>query len=203
MHNKSMTSADYRQQNIVAGLNLRNPDDVEFFGILKNRTTQFLQAGKVHYFKQLAPKYYVLLLNKMYADRPAIDYFRELELRTGIKISTTRKVELYTYYLYGSLDHKPDIVDGILQPSENFREQLDCPSLSFSGKDMTIDGQRLTLRDLKIIDMSARACTNFEIAMELGIAESSLDTYVRKLFKRTNTNCKLGLVSQSYKNQIL
>ena len=203
MHNKSMTSADSRQQNIVAGLNLRNPNDVEFFGILKNRTTQFLQAGRVHYFSQLRPKYYVLLLNKMYTDKPAIEYFKQLEIHTCIKISTTRKVELYTYYLYGSLDHKPDIVDGVLQSSENFRDCPLCPSLSFTGKEMTIDGQRLTLRDLTIIDMSARECTDFEIADKLGICLSTLDFHKRNLFIKTRTQTKLGLVSKSYKNQIL
>ena len=202
MQDKSTTSKQI-PQHIMAGMNLKNETDIEFFGIRKNKTVQFLRGGHVHYFGQLPPKYYVLLLNKMYSDKPAVAYFKALEAQAGVNFSTTRKVELYTYYLYGSLDHKPDIVGGKLQPSENFRDELDCPSLSFSGKDITIDDQRLTLRDLKIIDMSARECTNYEIAMELGIAESSLDSYVRKLFKRTNTKCKLGLVSKSYKNQIL
>lgn len=202
MQDKSTISNNI-PQHVMAGMNLKNDTDIEFFGIKKNKTVQFLRGGHVYYFSQLPPKYYVLLLNKMYTDKPAIEYFKNLEAETGVKLTTTRKVELYTYYLYGSLDHKPDIVAGILQHSENFRDQLDCPSLSFSGKDITIDDQRLTLRDLKIIDMSARECTNYEIAMELGIAESSLDSYVRKLFKRTNTKCKLGLVSKSYKNQIL
>lgn len=202
MQDKSTTSNQIPQQ-LVAGMNLKNDTDIEFFGIKKNKTVQFLRGGHVYYFGQLPPKYYVLLLNKMYADKPALAYFKKLEDEAGVKLSTTRKVELYTYYLYGSLDHKADIQNGILQPSENFRDKLDCPSLSFSGKDITIDGQRLTLRDLTIIDMSARECTDFEIAEKLNIAMPTLDFHKKKLFIKTGTHCKLGLVSKSYKNQIL
>lgn len=196
MQSKSTTSSQF-PQHIVAGLNLQNPNDIEFFGIKKNKTVQFLQSGQVHYFGELAPKYYVLLLNKLYADRPALDYFRQFD------INTTRKVELYTYYLYGSLDHTPDIINGILQPSENFRDSAFCPSLHFSGKDITIDGQRLTLRDLTIIDMSARECTDYEIADALKIALPSLNSYKAKLFLKTRTQTKLGLVTKSFQNQIL
>ena len=196
MQNKSTLSNELPQY-LVAGLNLRNPDDVEFFGIKKSKTVQFLRAGQVHYFGQLPPKYYVLLLNKFYQDRPAIEYFSQFELKT------TRKVELYTYYLYGSLDHKADIIAGVLQPSENFRDSAFCPSLHFNGKDITIDGQRLTLRDLTIIDMSARGCTDYEIADALKIAIPSLNSYKSKLFFKTGTSCKLDLVSKSYQNQIL
>ena len=196
MQDKSTTSAQI-PQHIVAGMNPQNDSDIEFFGIRKNKTVQFLRGGHVYYFNQLPAKYYVLLLKKMYKDLPAIEFFSQFP------ISTTRKVELYTYYLYGSMDHRPDIVNGFLQPSENFRDTLDCPSLSFNGKDITIDGQRLTLRDLKIIDMSARECTDYEIAAELKIALPSLDSYKRKLFFKTDTRCKIGLVSKSYKNQIL
>lgn len=197
MQNKSTTSTQL-PQHLLAGLNQENQTDVEFFGIKKNQTVQFLKSGQVHYFGELPPSHYVLLLNKFNADLPARTYFSQFD------ITMTRKVELYTYYLYGSLDHKPDIINGVLQPSENFRDSINCPSLKFSEKKMNIDGERLTLRDLIIIDMAARECTNFEIAMTLGIKESSLDTYMRNtLFKKTNTQTKLGLVSKSYQNQIL
>ena len=196
MQDKSTTSGQLPQQ-LVAGLNLQNPDDVEFFAIKKSKTVQFLQAGQVHYFGQLAPKYYALLQNKYYKDQPAIQYFRKYE------INHARKVELYTYFLYGSLDHKPDIVAGVLQPSENFRDTPFCPSLLFSGKDITIDGQRLTLRDLTIIDMSARECIDEEIAQALGICLATLGFHKRQLFIKTGTHSKLGLVSKSFQNQIL
>lgn len=196
MQNKSTTS-NVMPQYLAAGLNQENHTDIEFFGIKKNKSVKFLMGGQVYNFGQLPPEYYVLLLNKMYKDRPAVEFLKQFP------IPTTRKVELYTYYLYGSLDHRPDIVDGILQGSENFRDNKNCPSLHFAEKDMTIDGQRLTLRDLTIIDMSARECTDYEIASTLGICVATLDFHKRNLFIKTNTQTKLGLVAKSYQNQIL
>jgi len=196
MQSKSTTSNAFPQQ-VIAGMNLKNPDDIEFFGIRKNKTVQYLQAGQVHYFGDLAPKYYVLLHAKLYADKPALEYFRQFDIKE------VRKVELYTYFLYGSLDHKPDIINGVLQPSENFRHTSLCPSLKFSGKDITIDGVRLTLRDLTIIDMSARECGDYEIAQALGITESTLGFHKKQLFTKTRTQCKIGLVAKSFLNKII
>ncbi len=203
MQNKSSVNINLPQQ-VIAGMNLDNPKDVEFFGIRKSKTVMFLQAGKVHLFEELQKDYYILLLNKFNKDLPARTYFKKREQELGFKATLNRKVEVYTYYCYGALDHTPDIKNGVLQPAENFRDTLFCPSLQFSGKDITIDGAVLTQRDLTIIDMSARGCLDIEIAAAVGMATSSLDTYKReKLFKKTNTRSKIELINKSYQYQIL
>ena len=196
MKHKS-TTQDHISQQLIAGINLKNETDIEFFGIKTGKTVQFLQAGRVHYFSELPVKAFVLLLNKMNSDKPALRYFSKFDC------STKRKVELYTYFLYGSLDHTPDILSGMLQPSENFRDSPHCPSLAFSGKDMTIDGESLTLRELTIIDMSARECTDYEIACELNITNSTLDWHKRNLFIKTKTQTKLGVVMKAFMNHII
>ncbi len=196
MKDKS-TTPDHISQQLIAGINLKNETDIEFFGIKKNKTVQFLQAGRVHYFRELPAKYFVLLHKKMNSDKPALQYFSKFDY------SLTRKVELYTYFLYGYLDHTPDIISGMLQVSENFRDSPHCPSLAFSGKDMTIDGVSLTLRELTIIDMSARECTDYEIACELNITNSTLDWHKRNLFIKTKTQTKLGVVMKAFMNHII
>lgn len=196
MQNK-FTTTDEIPQHLVAGIELKNQNDIELFGIVKNQSVQFLQAGKVHYFKDLKPRYFAQLYNKFYKDLTAVQYFKQFD------ISIKRKVEIYTYYCYGTLDHKPDFVNGILQPSENFRESTNCPSLQFSGKDITIDGVILTLREIIIIDMSARECTDFEIALELGITESTLGFHKKQLFIKTNTQTKLGVVMKAFSENII
>lgn len=196
MHDKCTTTGVIPQQ-LAAGMNLRNPDDIEFFGIRKNKTVQYLQAGQVHYFEEISPRFYILLLNKLNSDKPALAYFKNFD------IPTKRKVELYTYFIYGSLDHKPDIIDGKLQSSENFRDTFFCPSLQFSHKDITIDGVRLSLRDLTIIDMSARECTDTEIAAKLNICEATLNFHKKKLFIKTKTQTKLGVVMKAFKEKII
>src|SRR5690554_2261961 len=151
MQIKSTDFPDY-PQHPLAGIT-RNEEDIEFFGIKKNQTVQFLQGGQVYHFDDLAPKYFVLLLNKLNSDKGALEFFH------GKGYTTKRKVELYTYLLYGSLDHTPDIKDGVLQPCENFRHVQNCPSLRFDEKKIKLAGEELTIRDLTIIDMSAQEYT--------------------------------------------
>lgn len=188
---------------IIAGMSLSNQNDIEFFGIRLDKSVRFLQAGSVHMFKELPRKYFALLYNKYYEDEPAKAYFKKMEEESGSQIPIVKKVELYTYFLFGDLDHTPDIKDGILQRCENFRDTHECPSLKFSGKDIHIDGIKLTPRDLMIIDMSARECVDLEIAMELNISIQTLDYHKTRLFKKTGTQSKLGLVSKSFKNKVI
>ena len=196
MLNKFTTSGEI-PQHLIAGINLENANDIELFGIKKNQTVQFLQAGHVHYFEELAPKFYIQLLNKFNSDKPALEYFK------SFPIPTKRKLEIYTYYCYGSLDHKPDFFNGVLQDSENFRECQNCPSLQFSGKDITIDGVALSLRDLTIIDMAAKEILDVVIADAIGVSESHLGYLKKQLFLKTKTETKLGLVMKSAKENIL
>lgn len=196
MQTKSTNSGQIPQQ-VIAGINPRNSEDIEFFAITKTQTVFYFQAGKLYRFEELPPRYYALLMTAFYKDQPALDYFKQFNL------PLKRKVELYTYYMYGSLDHTPDIKGGKLQPSENFRESEFCPSLQFEGKNFTIDGVSLSLRELTIIDMSARECLDYEIASALNICQSTLDWHKRNLFTKTNTQTKLGVVMKAYSNQII
>lgn len=190
-------------QQQIAGMDPRNPNDVEFFGIRPSKTVQFLQAGRVHYFEELSPKNFQLLQKELYYDDPAQAYFKNLQLETGNPLPHIRKVELYTYYLFGDLDHTPDIKDGILQRSENFRDTFFCPSLQFSRKDINMDDYVLTERDLVIIQMSALGIKDEAIAEELSIAVKTLDSHKTKLFKNTGTQSKLDLITKAYQNKII
>ncbi|WP_028376032.1 helix-turn-helix domain-containing protein [Leeuwenhoekiella sp. MAR_2009_132] len=202
MHHKSTTTVNLPQA-VIAGLDLKNPIDLEFVGIKKDMTVRFFQSGQCYPFKKLQATYFALILNEFYKDKPAQKFFKVLEKEEGITLTTVRKVELYTYFMWGGLDHKPDIKNGELQPSENFRHIENCPSLAFANKSLKINGAELNTRDLLIIDMSARGCTDYEIADALHITVITLNHHKKNLFTKTGTDCKLSLVSASYKNQIL
>lgn len=201
MQNKTTTTPEI-PQHLIAGIDLRNPNDVEFIGVRKNKTVLFLQGGQVKPFSSLRREYFNLLLDCLNDDEGALLFFSNHENKTGEKLSIDRIVEIYTYYMWGDLDHTPDIITGVLQPSENFRDTFNCPSIEFTNKQFTIDGETLNKRDLIIIDMSARECLDFEIASVLDIRESTLDGYKTKLLKRTGCASKLGLVIKSYQNHL-
>lgn len=198
MNTKTTISNEIPQQ-MFAGINLRNSNDVEFVGIAKNKTVVFLQNGTVKPFEALQPDYLQLIEDVYNGDEGAVPYFE------GLDLPLNRKLEIYTYYMWGDLDHTPDIIDGVLQASENFRDCSDCPSIKFSNKIFTVKGEVLNERDLKIIDMSLKEETDIAIAAELGIAEKTLDQYKReKLFKKMGgLHSKIGLVSASYKHRLI
>lgn len=198
-----ITSKESVPQRLIAGMDRTNPNDVEFVAIQKNMTVMLFQAGKAKPFRKLKPLYFALINNQFMDDRPAQDYFRTLETEQGVRFSTLRKIELYTYFLWGSLDHKPDIKDDVLQPSENFRHVLNCPSIRFTYKHFTLNNVRLCQRDLIIIDMSAEGLVDEAIAQELGIAVATLNCHKKNLFTRTGAECKLDLVSQSYREKLI
>ena len=55
--------------------------------------------------------------------------------------------------MYGELDCTPDIENGKLATSENFRDQQDCPSLLWNSKTLNINEHILTPRQLIMIDL--------------------------------------------------
>lgn len=183
--------------HLIAGMDLKNSEDLEFYGNRKDKTVIVLQAGHAKPFAQLDRKYYQMIKEALRNDEGAQQYFSSCDY------SEERQVELYTYFMWGDLDHTPDISGGTLQPSENFRDSLECPSMDFTNKHFTIDDQELSKRDMIIIDMSARECTDFEIADRLNIAIKTLDSHKTKLLKKLGCGSKLGMVSKSYRQHLI
>lgn len=182
-------------QRIIAGITTKD-DSIEFFGIQKTRRVMFLQNGIRYNFRELSPKYYALLQKAYKKDLVAVHFIKK------ITKSIVEQVELYTYYCYGALDHTPDILHGVLQPAENFRDRLDCPSLSFQSKKITIGGKELTLRELEIIDLVAQDYPDKLIADHLGIAVATLNTQKSNLFKKVNVQTKTALMMRAMNEQI-
>ena len=194
MQNKATIKNDFRQ-NLIAGIT-QDSEGVEFFGIRKSKTVKFLYKGSAYPFNELSPKYYAILSNAFYEDVSAVKFFRKFQ------ISEARKIELWTYYCYGDLDHTPDIIDGKLQPAENFRDSLECPSLQFDSKQITIAGKPLLPRELTIIDMISKDALDIEIAEALNITLSTLGFHKRQLFKKTNTQSRIGLLKIAMQENI-
>ena len=112
-------------------------------------------------------------------------------------------VHLYTYYMYGDLDNTPDVINGVPQPSENFRDTKDCISLDFKNKNIDFEGQLLTKRDIFIIDKISEGIVDKAIADELNISMSTLDFHKKQLFSKLKASSKPQAVSQAFKTHIL
>ena len=185
-----------QSQNLIAGL-ISQDNSVEFFGIRKTKEVRFIQNGQVKLFNELPPEYYDLLQKAYKKDMFAYRY-----LRKQYRGDSVKQVEMYTYYCYGALDHTPDIIEGFLQPAENFRDKINCVSLKFESKQITIDNKPLSQEDLEIIDLVAQDFPDKTIADHLGIPLPTLNSRKKSLFKKTNVQTKTALLKKAMQENI-
>ncbi|WP_336092599.1 hypothetical protein [Leeuwenhoekiella sp. CH_XMU1409-2] len=170
---------------------------VEFFAIRKNMTVMFFQNGVCKRWEELHPQLFTIMANAYQKDAGAKQYLESWNLNYN------RQVELFTYFGWGTLDHQPDILNGVLQPCENFRHGEDCPSVHFDTKEFTINRQPLNKRDLQIIDVAASGLSNLVAAEKLGIAISTYNSQKADLFKKTGTDNVVSLVMAAAKEKLI
>jgi DNA-binding CsgD family transcriptional regulator len=177
-------------QHLVAGI-CQNDNSIEFFGIKESKQVKFMQNGKTHDFNDLKGKPALAIAYAYSRNQEAKDFFNSYK-EDGQQIKHCRKIELFVYYMYGGLDHRADFANGELQESENFREQKDCPSLGF--KSLRLNGQKLSSREVMMIDCFHKDYTNGHTASLLGIAESTLDYHIRNLLHKAEVQTKTALM---------
>jgi DNA-binding CsgD family transcriptional regulator len=180
----------------IAGL---NPSDsnIEFVGVRDSKTVFWLQNGSNHYFIDLPWKFYTLLKNAYKADVNAVSYL------CRITRDITRQVELYTYYMYGEVNDTPDIENGKLAKSENFRDQQDCPSLLWNSKDITIGDHVLTPRQILIIDLIGTDLPDKAIADAMSISTKTLDFHKSNLFRAVGVQTKVALIKIAIQHKVI
>lgn len=180
----------------IAGL-FPSDNNIEFVGNRETKKSYWIQNGAIHYFTDLPKEDYQLVKEAYLSEPKAVTFIASIhsELRD--------QVELYVYYMWGALDETPDISNGVLALSENFRDSRNCPSLLWEAKNITIDSYILTPRDLVMIDMMADDYKDSVIANAVGVSHSYYDTLKRNLFTYTNTKTKTALVLKATKQGII
>ena len=190
------TKTNTTHQRIVAGV-LPSDNNIEFVGVTETKQVLWLQNGNNHYFTDLPAKY-VELLRKEYKNNPLAH-----EYLSKVTPNPSRQLELFTFYMYGALDTTPDIKDGVLSPSENFRSSKNCPSLRWENKNITIGDHILSARELFITDMFASNAPDKAIAVALEISDSYFNDVKKKLYKKAGVNTKTGYVIKAMQEQII
>jgi DNA-binding CsgD family transcriptional regulator len=180
----------------IAGV-MPNDSNIEFIGVRKTKQVLWLQNGNNHYFTDLPIEHYNLLKSKYLKDHKAVRFLK------NTTDHLVQQVELYTYYMYGDVDSTPDISNGILSPSENFRDTQNCPSLLWDSKNINIGKHILSPRQIVIIDLIATNIPDKTIASILGISHKTLDFHKSKLFKVVGVTTKLDLLKIAMKYKIV
>ena len=191
--NKSTNFSPHPQ---IAGV-LPNDSNIEFIGIRKTKQVFWLQNGTNHYFADLPHSYYKTLRKAYLKDSKAVSFLSE------VSPDVHRQVELFTYYMYGSVDSSPDIKKGKLGPSENFRDHQNCPSLLWYSKNINIGSHIFSPRQIVIVDLINSDLPDKAIAAALGISHKTLDFHKSKLFKALNVASRTALLKLSIKHKII
>lgn len=183
-------------EQIVAGV-MPNDNSIEFNAVKKAKQVLWLQNGTNHYFADLPLQHLKLIKDHYLKNKKAIAF---LSKTTN---SFHRQLELYTYYMWGSLDSTPDIKNGQLSAPENFRDTPNCPSLLWDFKQITINGHALDQREIMITDMFMDEVPNKTIAMALNISESYLNDIISKMYKKASVETKPGYLKVAIQNQVV
>lgn len=189
-------TTDFNKTPQIAGV-MPGDSSIEFVGIRKTKQVLWLQNGSNHYFKDLPERYYALLETAYLNDEKAVQFISELTN------DLQRQVELYTYYCYGEVDGTADIKNGELSPSENFRDQENCPSLLWNSKHITIDDHVLTPRQLIIVDAIGNDLPDKAIADLLGISQTTLDFHKKKLYEAIGVQTKIALLKKAFQEKVI
>ena len=180
---------------IPAGL-LSTDNSTELFGCRKTKKVYAISKGKTIPFSEINPVKRALIFEKLLNDDVAIADLKDLPQNEAI--------EQYAFCMYGAVDHVPDFdCNGHLKPTENFICSNNCRCLKWKSKWISINGNRLTPRQLEIVTLFASDMPDKQIADRLHITESTLDTHKHHLFEKFGVNSKPGLITKAITNKII
>ena len=190
---KTTTFSNYPQ---IAGM-IPGDHNIEFCGIRETKQVLWLQNGSNHYFNDLPMEHYTTLKRAYLKDHKAVRFL------SSVTDHLRRQVELFTYYNWGDVDSTPDMVNGQLTASENFRDKRNCPSLLWESKNINIGNHILTPRQLVIIDLIGNDLPDKAIADALGISHKTLDFHKANLYKAVGVTTKTALLKLSLQHKII
>ena len=168
----------------------------ELFGCRETKRVFALSDGKTIPFQELNPIKRALIFEKLLSDEAAINDLKELPQAEAI--------ERFAFCIFGAADHEPDFCEnGQLKEADNFICSNNCKCLKWNSKNISIDGNRLTPRELEIVTLLASDKPDKQIADELEITESTLNTHKKHLFEKFNVYSKSGLITKAITNKII
>ncbi|TQI72241.1 hypothetical protein JM79_3197 [Gramella sp. Hel_I_59] len=198
--NYETTTTTANSQELIAGL-LKTDSNIEFFCV-GNLKTHWIQNGKTHTWKDLPVPLFAACMthfNKNEKARTALENYKE----NGEKVSRNRQVEIYIALGWGSADGHPDMIDGILQPMENYRHKRDCISLRF--KSLIIDGKPLKPREVFMLDEMGQDADPLDetIAVAMSIKRSTYNSHSRELRDKAGVSSKHALLMKATRQGVV
>ncbi len=198
MHDKSINNFNDNQQLIHRLPAGQFPGDhrTELIGCRETKAVFVLSNGKTVAFKELNPVKKALIFEKLLQDDAAMNDLKHLSQESAL--------EQFSFCIFGAADSEPDFCEsGKLKKAENFICSDNCQCLKWPSKQITIEGQAITSRQLEIIQLMASDLADKQIADKLGITESTLDSHKTKIFEKAGVFSKSGLITKAIDQKII
>lgn len=193
MESKSTIKNQIHQ--IPAGM-LLGDNRTEIFGDRTTKKSYFITNGQTFRFEELASYKKAQIFEQLLNDDVAFEELKHL--------TQEEATEKFAFCIYGAADHEADFnSDGHLNKADNFICSNNCNCLKWKSKSINIDGNPLTVREIQIVTLMASDLADKQIASELRIAESTLNTHKQNIFEKANVRSKSGLITKAINQKII
>lgn len=198
MYDKSKTKVATTQQlihRLPAGM-VKGDTSTELFADRETQKVYAISNGQTIPFSELPGKMRAQVFAKMLADDKAMIDLNHLPAKDAL--------DKFAFCIYGAADSNPDFCsNGLLQEADNFICSNSCQCLKWQSKNITLKGQKLTYREIEIIQLLATDLSDKMIADQLNISVSTLDTHKKHLFEKAEVFSKNGLIMAAAAEKII
>lgn len=168
----------------------------EIFADRETKNIFLLSNGKTKPFTDLDSQKKSQIMENYLNDDIAVKDLSHLSEEDALK--------QYSFCLLGAADSNPDFdSDGNLTADDNFICSNNCQCLKWKSKNITINGIALSKRKIEIIQLLATDLPCKQIASQLCITESTLDTHKSQLFKLFGVQSTPGLIREAINQKIV
>jgi len=168
----------------------------ELFSDRSSKKVFAVSDGKTVPFKEINPLMRAQIFEQLLNDETALESLKHLDQKAAI--------EHYAFCIYGAADSVADFCkNGKLQEADNFICSDNCVCLNWKSKKMKIDGEFLTARQFEIAKLLATDLCDKQIADQLNITVSTLDTHKKNLFEKCGVASKTGLVIKLIEQKVI
>lgn len=180
---------------LPAGM-MQGDTSTELFACRDTQKVFAISDGRTYPFEELPIVMRAQIFEKLLNDPKALEDLKHLPME--------KAVEKFAFCIYGAADSNPDFnAQGKLKEADNFICSTNCQCLKWTSKNISINHNRLTSREIEIIQLLATDKSDKMIADELGISQSTLDSHKKHLFEKAEVYSKNGLIVRAIEEKII
>lgn len=194
--NKCNENYPFPQHNRPPAGLLPGDFSVELFGVRETRKVFAMCNGSTIPFKHIPDDIRAIIFEQMLRDPIAMEDLRHLPHEEAL--------EEYAFCRYGSIDSAADFTaSGQTGEPENFVCGTNCRCLKWESKQITINGNALTPHEVRVVNMLASDRPDKQVAAELSIAPTTLDTHKNHIYKKAGVHSKAGLATVAINQNVI